>query len=225
MSPLVQAALGSILRWALAIGAGYLVRVGIWTSSEAQTYVTAGALAILALGFSFWVKYKDRVKILTALTMPADSTENDLKAKVSIAVTPSVLTPPDTAPGVPKVGAVLLACLLAGSLMACAQPPPNLTPEATSAFNKTRVIKGLDTFRDIVVDAQAQSPPLVSEQFLVAVTKYHRSALVIIHATDEGWQAIVDTALTELLKDLPANEARFAAPYVALIRAILNEVQ
>ena len=52
MNPLLQAALGAILRWGLAFLAGYLVKIGIWTGTEADTYVTAGALAVLALAWS-----------------------------------------------------------------------------------------------------------------------------------------------------------------------------
>jgi hypothetical protein len=34
MNPVVQAALTSILRWLLALGAGYLVKAGIWANSD-----------------------------------------------------------------------------------------------------------------------------------------------------------------------------------------------
>lgn len=103
MNPILQAALGSILRAGLGILAGYLVKAGIWSAGDAEGYVAAAALAILVFGWSMWVKYKDRVKFLTALTMPANTTENTVNAHIaSGAATPSVLTPADTAPGVPK---------------------------------------------------------------------------------------------------------------------------
>jgi hypothetical protein len=57
-SALVQAALGSILRWLLALGAGYLIKAGIWNASDAQTYVAAGTVAGLTLGWSLWQKWK-----------------------------------------------------------------------------------------------------------------------------------------------------------------------
>lgn len=101
MNPIVQAALGSILRWVLAIWAGYLVKAGIWTGSEADTYIATAVLALLALGWSVWNKYKSRVTLLTALMLPQGSTENDAKARVALGATPSILTPPNTAPGVP----------------------------------------------------------------------------------------------------------------------------
>lgn len=103
MNPILSAALGSILRWALAAGAGYLVKAGIWTGSDAETYVAAGALGLLGLGWSLWNKYHGRVKFLTALTMPAGTTENDVKLHIALgAPTPSVTTAADVAPVAPQ---------------------------------------------------------------------------------------------------------------------------
>lgn len=102
MNPLLSAALGSILRWGLAVLAGFLVQHGVWTSTEATMYVAAASLALLSLGLSLWNKYRGRLTLLTALTMPVGTTENDVKAKISRGdVVPSVTTPSDTVPGVP----------------------------------------------------------------------------------------------------------------------------
>lgn len=103
MNPILQAALGSILRWVLAIGAGYIVKAGIWTDNDAQTYVLAGSMAILALAWSQWEKYKSRVKFLTALATPYGTTENILNWKLVYGIqAPSVWTPSDTVPVLPK---------------------------------------------------------------------------------------------------------------------------
>ncbi len=58
MPPMLQAALGSILRWGLALLAGHLVKAGVWTSADAQVYVAAGALALISLGWSLFEKWK-----------------------------------------------------------------------------------------------------------------------------------------------------------------------
>src|SRR6187551_100233 len=50
MNPILHAALGSIVRFALAALFGYVVKAGIWSASEAETYVGAGTLAVLGLG-------------------------------------------------------------------------------------------------------------------------------------------------------------------------------
>ena len=98
MNPILQAALGSIIRWALAILVGYMVKHGIWEDTEAKTYVAAGTIAILTLGWSLWQKYHSRIKILTALTMPEGSTENELNTQIITKVTPSVTTPVNEVP-------------------------------------------------------------------------------------------------------------------------------
>ena len=102
MNPIASDAIGSILRWALALAASYLVEHGIWTQAQATTYVAAAALGLLALGWSFWSKYRARVKLLTALYLPKGTSENGMNAHIAMGnLTPSVMTPPDTAPGVP----------------------------------------------------------------------------------------------------------------------------
>lgn len=78
MNPLLQAALTSILRWALTLAAGYFVRYGIWSQGDAEVYVTAAAMALLTLGWSLWGKYRTRITILTALELPAGTTEHEL---------------------------------------------------------------------------------------------------------------------------------------------------
>ncbi len=79
MSPILQAALGSILRWAFTFGAGWLVERGIWTREDAATYVAAAALAVLALGWSLWQKYRSHLTILAALDSPKGTTLDELK--------------------------------------------------------------------------------------------------------------------------------------------------
>ena len=75
MGPMLTAALGSIIRWALSLVVPYLVSAGIWTADEATTYVTGLSLAILALGWSIWQKYRSRLKFLEALDAPAGTPE------------------------------------------------------------------------------------------------------------------------------------------------------
>ena len=102
MNPLWEASLGSILRWALAIGAGYLVHKGIWTSGDATTYVSAAAMGILSLAWSQRDKIIARAKMLTALWMPRGTTEAAVDAHIAAGLpTPALSTPSNTAPGVP----------------------------------------------------------------------------------------------------------------------------
>lgn len=102
MNPILQAALGSILRHFLTIAGGALVSKGIWTEGELTTYVTGFVVLILGLVWSIWNKYKSRSKILTALTMPEGSTEDELNTKfLTKESRPTITTPSNTIPGVP----------------------------------------------------------------------------------------------------------------------------
>lgn len=97
MNPMAQAALAAIFRWALTIGAGYLVARGIWTQEEAATYVIGGALALTALLWSVYQKYVERSKLVTALSMPP-TTESHVEQAVKAGVAPPVTTPKDVTP-------------------------------------------------------------------------------------------------------------------------------
>lgn len=108
MNPLMQAAITSILRWAFALGAGYLVHKGIWTSGDAATYVEAAALGLVSLAWSQRNMIQQRAAFLMALMMPHGTTENEVKSVIAAgAVTPALTTPPDTIPGVPSTKEVL----------------------------------------------------------------------------------------------------------------------
>ena len=103
--------------------------------------------------------------------------------------------------------------------------PSTLSPVATAQFYKTRVVKSLDVVRDTAVDANALVPPLVSTPTTRTVVKWHESTLKVIDASAAGWQTAVSTSLDELLKDLPAGDAKVIQPYVALAKTVLQEVQ
>lgn len=79
MNPILQAALGSILRHVLTGAATWLVARGVWTNEDASTYVAATALALLGFGWSFFQKYRAHINILAALDLPAGSDLYDLE--------------------------------------------------------------------------------------------------------------------------------------------------
>jgi len=83
MNPLLSAGLGSILRWALALGAGYLVKAGIWSGSDAETYVAAGSVALLALGWSAWTNFTKQRVLVTALAHPYPTTQAQIEALIA----------------------------------------------------------------------------------------------------------------------------------------------
>lgn len=117
---------------------------------------------------------------------------------------------------------ILVLCLV--SITSCVQAPPNLTPQATQAFYKTRAQKALDVIRDTAQDGNAAVPPVVSTATARTITVWHESALKILHDAGAGWQAAVQTSLTELLKDATPEERQLLTPYVTLAKTILAEV-
>lgn len=118
---------------------------------------------------------------------------------------------------------VLFFALLVPS-SACVKAPPNLTPQAVSAFNNTRVQKTLDLLRDTVDDGTKTTPPIFSKATDVKVATWHKSALTIIHSTGNGWKSAIMTSLDELPKDLPPAEAKIIKDYITLAKAIISEV-
>jgi uncharacterized membrane protein YjjB (DUF3815 family) len=71
MPPLLQSAIGSVLRAILIGWAGYFVSKGYWTEAEATTYASALVLFLLGFGWSLWQKYRAHLTILAALETPA----------------------------------------------------------------------------------------------------------------------------------------------------------
>jgi type VI protein secretion system component VasK len=98
MNPVVQAALGAILRWILTSGATFLVAKGIWTEDESKLYVGAAVVALLTLLYSVWNQYVKTRLINTALAMPSGSTRREAERAVSAGVAPPADVPSNQAP-------------------------------------------------------------------------------------------------------------------------------
>ena len=119
-------------------------------------------------------------------------------------------------------GSILLSMF---ALSSCAgQPPPSLTPQATVAWYGTQLIKDLDLLRDVVIDANAQVPPLVSTVATREVVRWHKSAITLVHEAPSEWQVLLLKGLYEVIGHMPPHEYRIVLPYVELIKTILNEI-
>jgi hypothetical protein len=108
------------------------------------------------------------------------------------------------------------------AISACAKAPPNLSPAGTAAFYGTRVIHGLDAFRDIAISANENK--LITTDATRAIVTYHKSAITVVRATPQGWQSTLLTGLDQLLANLQPDERQLLQPYVVLLRTILQEV-
>jgi len=121
--------------------------------------------------------------------------------------------------------AVLL--LLAGAVWggeSCASAPPQLSPSGVAAFQARRVVKALDILRDFAIDAEAQTPKVLSTTTTRKVVTYHRSAVSTIGQVPSGWAPTVSQGLLEVQRDLPAAERARLGPYFSLVSALIAEV-
>ena len=114
-----------------------------------------------------------------------------------------------------------LIALLAG-LVGCASAPLTYTPEGQKNFKKLQVIHALDAIRDVAIDANAATPPLISTEGTRVIVKFHQSALVVIKANANGWGDTVLAALREAVKQLKPAEQTALAPYVLLASTLIQ---
>jgi type IV pilus biogenesis protein CpaD/CtpE len=117
-----------------------------------------------------------------------------------------------------------LALLVFALLVGCAKAPPILSPAATRAFYGTQVIHDLDRLREVVVAAHETKPPLVTADETLAVVQWHQTAIAAVITGVAGWKDVVITGLDQVLKRLNPNAQRVVAPYVLIIRTIVQEI-
>lgn len=205
MNPLLAQALGSIFRWLLAIAAGYFVQHGIWSQSAADNYVAAAALALASLVWSLWQKYKSRLHFLTALSLPAGTEEDTVRAEVKA--------------GRAVVPLILLVALGGGMLALPGCSPktnPALSPSGQAAANADAFVKRLGELQAAAMDAEANHA-LSTEVagYIVAATvegaqiaKDGQSGwLVALRGSWERWK----TKIPPAYRQLPAVSASWVA--------------
>lgn len=122
------------------------------------------------------------------------------------------------------VGAMLALSIIAFTTDCAKAPPTVTTPQGIVAFQNLQVQKALDQVRDIAVDANATTPPVLSTDTTRKVVTWHKAAITTLHARTNGWQAALLTGLDELTKGLPAKDQQVLAPYIELVKVILQGV-
>ena len=120
---------------------------------------------------------------------------------------------------------LLIGLLCFAPLGGCVKAPPDITPQATQAFHKTNVLKGLDLARDFAIDAEATDPKVLSTAATRKIVTYHQSAVRIMQAADAGWREAVMSALDELLDNLTPAERQKFGPYAGLIKSLIQEIR
>lgn len=122
---------------------------------------------------------------------------------------------------------VLAFSTVGGSACGPGHVPPNLSPQGSLNFQRTRVIKALDLLRDTVIDGNGQTPPVFSTATTAKVVRLHQAAIQTANAADSGWVAAVRTLLDQFGKDpslLPGEVANLV-PYLTLASQALKGIQ
>jgi hypothetical protein len=114
---------------------------------------------------------------------------------------------------------LIIALLLASG---CAHVPPSLSPAGQAAFQATRVVKALDVLQDFAIAAEAQTPKLISTNDTRKVVNFVGSAVKTIDAVPGGWRPTVAAELVQLERDLPPTTWKRLAPYVQLLKVLME---
>ena len=205
MHPLLQAALGSILRWALTFLAGFFVEHGIWSQDEASAYIAGAVVAILTLAWSLWQKYHSRIKFLTALQSPAGTSEATVDAKIN------------TGTGA-KLVSVLAVFVLGGMLTGCAPSVRHIATVTAVGAHAT-----LSAVQDTEMALACGKPSAPAPPACVPADLHREISAQLVTAFD------ADIRAHELIRDWPAtgsapNIATFLAEITSAINFVLQHL-
>lgn len=90
MNPMVGSIIMAIVRYLLAGLMAALVSRGVLTPDQTD-YIVAGAAGFVGVVlWALWVKYRDRLKLTTAMAMPARVSERQVEAQVKAGNAPPV---------------------------------------------------------------------------------------------------------------------------------------
>lgn len=93
MNPLFVDLAGTAVRFALAGLTGYLVRKGVFTDAQASSLTSAVVLGVLTLAWALWVRYRSRLKFLTAAASNGPVSEHEVEANVRAGNAPPATIP------------------------------------------------------------------------------------------------------------------------------------
>jgi hypothetical protein len=222
--------LGSLLRMLLLGLFGALIQRGVWTADQVGQLAAGLAGFIAVAAWALWKRYHDRLKFLTALEMPAGTSEATIKAKIATGTGAKVMT-----------WLVLAVALSALAVTGCVEKPPDLSPEAQTAFYANRVVKVLDVARDAAIAGHDLEKITTNDTREVVL--WHKTSVQVIQVTPGGWKPIVKASLYALtcnpvlatptrttpdptcVPRLPKTALDQMAPYFGLVVIVLGEVR
>lgn len=101
MNPLFVDLGGTVVRFLLAGIMGYLVRKGVFTDAQVSSLLSAITVGVLTLGWALYVKYRSRLKFLTAAASPTPLSERQVEQMVKTNQAPPATIPKERAPYLP----------------------------------------------------------------------------------------------------------------------------
>jgi hypothetical protein len=206
MDPFYRALIGSVVRWLMTSIGSYLVAQHVLAADQTDRLTTdvvnhamMAAPIVVAIAWSVWQKYRSRIKFLTALEVPAGTSERKVDALVKNGAGAAL-------------SAAAVALLLGGvgftaaGCAAHAHPPAGTySPAGDKAFDADNLLKDLVAISQVAVNLNAQTGKL--------------------HLTDRDTALVRDFALSAgaALKDYGTGQSTLVQvrdAYFALMREI-----
>lgn len=133
MGAVIRSVAAGLLRYVLAGVIGWLISKGIATPEQVEILIAGLSGAIVLAATLVWVKYRDRVRFLTALRQPTGATEDDVQRAIDRGrgVKPTDLTMLALVVG---LGLASAGCATGRGLVATAP-----TPEQTQAVRRDAI--------------------------------------------------------------------------------------
>lgn len=126
-------------------------------------------------------------------------------------------------------GALLLVTLLLSLCAACGPKSPpqtdptrNLSAQGKAAFQANKILKALDVLRDVAVEAEKQTPKLLSPSSALKVIAYHKQVASLMGAIPDGWKGIALAGLDTLKQNLSPAEWNQVQPFIELVRGLID---
>lgn len=101
MNPLFEKFAGALIRWALTLIGGWLIKQGILNADDVEKMILAVITVAVPLCWSIWAKWREQRKLATAAGMPK-ATLDEVNEKIKSGGAASALTPTDEVPLVKK---------------------------------------------------------------------------------------------------------------------------
>jgi hypothetical protein len=107
----------------------------------------------------------------------------------------------------------------------CASAPTSVvTPQGKAAFKADQFVNAVGVFQDSAIAANATTPPLISTADTRLIVQFCVGSARTAQAAVTGWQAGVIQGITSLQSSLSAAAQTKYAPYLNLLKTILQGI-